>query len=207
MKPYISVLCLNTTIITIHRDKLHTIEQIIRDLDDEAPLYAKTSSALLYYLLMEISRSNVDAALEARAEAERLDQTCHKQPESLDPTDIATLWRKVSHFSAVHDDHTYCAGVLQTIESEAFRVSKQSHFFHDMLRLTDLSRQLIEGAESRVSSLERDYELTLQRRVENRLRFLTIPSAVFLPVTFISAVYGMNFNDMPFMGEPLATCQ
>jgi len=30
----------------------------------------------------------------------------------------------------------------------------------------------------------------------------TILSAVFLPLTLISAVYGMNFNDLPGMGVP-----
>ncbi|MEQ8790825.1 MAG: CorA family divalent cation transporter [Pirellulaceae bacterium] len=93
--------------------------------------------------------------------------------------------------------------MLQTVESEAFRVSEQERFFHELLRLSELARQLIDGAEARVASLERDYELTMQRRVDSRLRFLTILSAVFLPLTLISAVYGMNFNDLPGMGVPL----
>jgi magnesium transporter len=92
--------------------------------------------------------------------------------------------------------------MLQTVESEAFRVSQQSNFFHDILRLSELSHQLIQGAESRVNSLQRDYEMLLQNRVDNRLRFLTILSSVFLPLTLISAIYGMNFNDLPAMNEP-----
>ncbi|QDT31234.1 magnesium transporter CorA family protein [Thalassoglobus polymorphus] len=203
LKPYISILCLNTTIITIHRNDSHSIEQIIRDLSFDTPLYAKTSSALLFYLLMAIGKGTVGAALEVRSEAELLDQACHEHPDNLDPKEIATLRRKVSHYSAVHDDHTYCAGILQTVESEAFRVSEQSHFYHDMLKLTQLSGQIIDGAESRVVSLARDYELVLQRRVDNRLRFLTILSAVLMPLSLISGIYGMNFNDMPAMGKPL----
>ncbi len=201
-KPYVSILCLKTTILTIHRDELHTIEDLIQGLNADVPLYARSSSALLYYLLVQIGKANLDAALDARAEAERLDQACHEQPETLDPDEIAALRRKVSHYAAVHDDHTYCAGVLQTVESEAFRVSEQSSFFRDMLRLSDLAGQLIGGAESRVSSLQRDYELLLQNRVNSRLQFLTILSAVFLPLTLISAIYGMNFDDLPAMGMP-----
>lgn len=201
-KPYISLLCLKTTIITIHRDPSHTIDDIIRGLDSEAPLYARDSSALLYYLLMQIGQANLETALDVRAEAERLDQACHDAPESLDPNEIAVLRRKISHYAAVHDDHVYCAGVLQTVETEAFRVSEQSRFFHDILRLSELAGQLIDGAESRVSSLQRDYELLLQNRVDRRLQFLTILSGVFLPLTLISAIYGMNFDDLPAMGTP-----
>ena len=201
-KPYVSVLCLNTTLITIHRDSLHTIEDLIGGLDAEVPLYAQSTSALLYYLLIEIGRGNIDAALAVRADAERLDQDCHEHPNSLDPREIATLRRQVSHYSAVHDDHTYNVGMLQTVESEAFRISEQGKFFHETLRLAELSQQLIDGAESRVNSLQRDYELQMQSRVENRLRFLTILSAVFLPLTLISAIYGMNFTNLPAMGLP-----
>lgn len=199
-KPYISILCLNTTIITIHRDRLHTIEDLIRDLDGDVPLYANSSSALLYYLLVQISKCNVDAALEVRDAAERMDRACHENSEDLDPQKISALRRKVSHFSAVHDDHTYCAGVLQTVESDAFSVSEQSKYFHQMLQLSELSSRIIAGAESRVSILQRDYEAVVQNRVDSRLQFLTIISAVFLPLTLISGIYGMNFNDLPGMG-------
>ena len=201
-KPYLSVICLNTTIITIHRDPLHTLDDIISGLDEEVPLYAKSSSALLYYVLMEIGRCNVDAALDVRAEAERLDQISHESLDDVAPQMITALRRRINHYAAVHDDHTYCTGLLRTVESEAFSASQQSQFFHELLRLSELAGQLIDGAEARVSSLERDYELSLQKRVDNRLRFLTILSAVLMPLSLISAIYGMNFTDLPGMGIP-----
>jgi magnesium transporter len=201
-KPYLSVICLNTTIITIHRDPLHTMDDIISGLDEEVPLYAQTSSALLYYVLLEVGRCNVDAALDVRAEAERLDQISHESLEGVDPQMISELRRRINHYAAVHDDHIYCTGLLQTVESEAFDASQQSQFFHELLRLSELAGQLIDGAESRVSSLERDYELSLQKRVDNRLRFLTVLSAVLMPLSLISGIYGMNFTDLPGMGVP-----
>lgn len=201
-KPYLSVLCLPTTLITIHRDRLHTIDDIIRDLDADIPLYDQTVSALLYCLLIGVSKCNVDAALDLRAEAEKLDQACHAAEETLEPRQIAVLRRKASHCSAVHDDHIYCAGVLQTVESKAFSVSAQGRHFQEMLKLAGLAGKLIDGAEARVASLQRDYENSVQANVENRLRFLTVLSAVFLLMTLISAVYGMNFNDLPAMGAP-----
>lgn len=200
--PYLSVLCLRTTLITIHRDPVHTVEDIIRDLDADIPLYEQSASALLYFLLIGVSKCNIDAALNVRADAEQLDRAYHARDEALDPDRIARLRRRVSHASAVHDDHIYCAGVLQTVKSHAFSVSRQSPHFQDLLKLAELAGKLIDGAESRVTSLQREYENSVQNNVENRLRFLTILSGVFLPMTLISAVYGMNFNDLPAMGAP-----
>lgn len=199
-KPYISILSVSTTIITIHRDPEHTIEDIICGVGVDAPLYAHTCAALLYYLLIEIGRQNVDAALAVRGEADRLDMAAQEDPQRLDPKVIADLRRRIAHYAAVNDEHTYCAGILQTVESEAFRISAQGSFFHEMLRLSELARQIIAGAQARVSALQREYELCVQSRVDKRLQFLTILSAVFLPLTLISAIYGMNFNDLPGMG-------
>lgn len=199
-KPYVSILCLHTTIITIHHDRLHTIEDVIRDLDGDVPLYANNSSALLYYLLIEIGKQNVDAALRVRDDAEILDHACHENPDALDPQIISTLRRKLSHYSSVHDDQSYCVGVLQTVESAVFRFSEQSKFFSDMLQLSELAGQIISGSANRVDSLQREYEAVVQSRVDSRLQFLTILSAVFLPLTLISAIYGMNFDDLPGMG-------
>ena len=39
---------------------------------------------------------------------------------------------------------------------------------HEWLRLSELIEKLIDIAESRVSSPERDYELSVQKRIENR---------------------------------------
>ncbi len=202
-KPYISVLCLPTTIITIHRDRLHTIEDIIHGLDAEVPLGSPTSSALLHFLIVQIGKQNIDAALQVRAEAERLDQACHEQVDALDPVQIDTLRRRVSHYASVQDDRMFCMGLLQSVDSQAFRASEHAQFIREMLPVSGISRQLIAGAEARVATLQRDYELTMQGRVDNRLRFLTMISAVFMPLTLISAIYGMNFNDLPAMGQPL----
>lgn len=199
-KPYVSFLCLKTTVITIHRDKLHTIEDVIRDLDGDVPLYANSSPAMLYYLLVEIGKQTVNAALKVREAAEQLDQACHENPEALDPRKIAVLRRKISHYAAVHDDHAYCTGVLQTVESAAFQFSEQARHFGDTLQLSGLAGQIIAGTADRVASLQRDYDALVQSRVESRLQFLTILSAVFLPLTLISGLYGMNFNDLPGMG-------
>lgn len=201
-KPYLAILCLKTTLITIHRDSSHTVEDIVRDLNAEIPLYARSVSALLYLLLVEIGKCNVDSALDVRREAEALDQACHERLELLDPWKISMLRRKVSHCLAVHDDHIYTAGMLQTVESEAFNVSQESPHFQQLLKLAELSGRLIDGAEARVASLQRDYEISVQNRVDSRLQFLTVLSAVFLPMTLITAIYGMNFNDLPAMGVP-----
>jgi len=199
-KPYMSVLCLQSTLITIHRDIVHSIDDVIDDLDDEVPLFEQSTSALLYHLLTEIGRRNLEAALDVRTMADELGHSLRKDPDQIDPQELTALQHQVSHYSTVYDDHTYCAGVLRTVESKILRTSEGLSFFNDMLQLAEVSRQLINGTRSRVMDLQRMYEAAVQERVESRLRLLTILSAIFLPLTLISGIYGMNFDDLPGMG-------
>ena len=44
----------------------------------------------------------------------------------------------------------------------------------------------------------------LQEVGNRRLRYLTVISAVFMPLTLISSIYGMNFDSMPELHVPHA---
>ncbi|WP_175517250.1 magnesium transporter CorA family protein [Planctomicrobium piriforme] len=199
IKPYISVLCLKTTIITIHRDIEGGIDDHFRDLDSDSPFLVHNTLSLLYFLMVEIGARNVEAALDVREEAEAMEQATRADPITLDPRRIAALRQRVSHCAAVHDNNAYCAAALGTVENEVVHASHPPAIARETVRLSEMAGSLIEGAEAKVAAVQQEYELAVQHRLENRLRFLTIISAVFLPLTLISAVYGMNFNDLPAM--------
>lgn len=137
-----------------------------------------------------------------RSEAETLANALDRDPERIDPQQIANMRRQISHYATVHDDHTYCAGVLRTVESGKLRFADNSGLFSEQLQLSEMAGQMIIGAQSRVADQQKTYDGIVQQRVENRLRMLTLLSAIFLPLTLISGIYGMNFTDLPGMGIP-----
>ena len=51
--------------------------------------------------------------------------------------------------------------------------------------------------EGQISELYQQYELIQQNKMNNRLQILTVISAVFLPLTLLAGIYGMNFDNMP----------
>ena len=51
--------------------------------------------------------------------------------------------------------------------------------------------------ESKVDGIQSHYELTLQEKATKRLNTLTVVQAIFVPLTFITGIYGMNFILMP----------
>ncbi len=46
------------------------------------------------------------------------------------------------------------------------------------------------------------YLSTNANRMNEVMKILTIMSSIFIPVTFVAGVYGMNFPDMPEIHSP-----
>lgn len=75
--------------------------------------------------------------------------------------------------------------------------AKTYPFLHD---LDDLSTQALEAIEiyyTMVGDQMNIYQTNINYRINDVMKVLTIFSAVFIPLTFIVGVYGMNFKFMP----------
>lgn len=78
------------------------------------------------------------------------------------------------------------------------KVSEQ--LIDDVRRLLDHADRLLE----RITMLTQFHYMVLSDRVNSVVQKLTIISAIFLPLTLIASIYGMNFRYMPELKHPLA---
>lgn len=59
---------------------------------------------------------------------------------------------------------------------------------------------IIESQRDMANGLVEIYYSTLSMRINDIMRILTVVSTIFIPLTFITGVYGMNFRYMPELG-------
>ena len=88
------------------------------------------------------------------------------------------------------------AGALERMESHLVKEATQV-FFRDVY---DHSVQVIDSVESYrdiLSSLLEIYLATVSNKMNEIIKVLTIISTIFIPLTFVAGVYGMNFKYMP----------
>ena len=87
-------------------------------------------------------------------------------------------------------------GALERGESKLVRKST-AIFFRDVY---DHTIQVIDGVESfrdMTSSLQDLYLSSLSNRMNEVMKVLTIIATIFVPLTFLAGIYGMNFDFMP----------
>jgi magnesium transporter len=54
--------------------------------------------------------------------------------------------------------------------------------------------------DERVKDLSSQFTLYVQEKINRKLAVLTVISAVFLPLTLLAGIYGMNISNMPELG-------
>jgi magnesium transporter len=93
---------------------------------------------------------------------------------------------------------------LKTIKDDDTNHLIQKETFNFFIRLHQKSLELLEQIDSDMSSLESAsnfYFSEQSRKMNEIMKTLTIISAIFIPLTFIVGVYGMNFENMPELRE------
>jgi len=77
---------------------------------------------------------------------------------------------------------------------------EQQKYFYDMRNTCQYLIEEIDGLELRLDSSENLYFSLQGHRMNQVMTTLTIMAAIFIPLTFLAGIYGMNFQYMPELG-------
>lgn len=196
-RPYVSIICLPQRLVTIRRGAIPFLDKLAADLIEHLQLYSVSKEAILYHILDGLIDQNTLLVINARDEVDQLMNAFDEDPGSIDVEDIQTLQQRVSRLTSIAEDQLYCVTNLQSVDSRAFSIGRQREYYRDLVSAGDRAIRFTNRLERRLNDLYEYYQLTLHDRAEARLRFLTVLSAIFLPLTLISSIYGMNFGHMP----------
>jgi len=64
--------------------------------------------------------------------------------------------------------------------------------------------EIVEMYRERASGLYETYMSAVSNRMNQIMKVLTVISTIFIPLTFMAGVYGMNFQHFPELGQPWA---
>ncbi len=200
----ISLLCLPTTLVTIHREPVPAISDLASRLAGQIRLKSATTSALVYQVITRLSAENFFAFGACRQRQEALSKRIIEDSDSIEPEDIFALSQQITNIGDANEDHAFCVDVLQKVESASFGVADQLEHFKELDRSLERHQRSMDRLEENVKDLHQQFLLAIQDRTGNRLKILTVLSAVFLPLTLIAGIYGMNFENMPELGARYA---
>ena len=151
---------------------------------------------LLYVIILEILSNYGKLVLSYREEMEELASELDKKSSKISPDDFLESKSQLSVFSRSLE-RLYFTLSFPPVK-DVFDVNNSyRNYFDYLLTNMNLIKTSLKGTEERLESLNDHYQLLLQAKANKRLNLLTIIQAIFVPLTLVVGVYGMNFTNMP----------
>lgn len=75
-------------------------------------------------------------------------------------------------------------------------------YFHEMLQNVTTTRNAIDSSRVLLDGIIASVQAHSSSRTREIMRFLTVISAIFLPLSLVAGLYGMNFNIIPGKSDP-----
>ncbi|MHC4937553.1 MAG: magnesium transporter CorA family protein [Planctomycetota bacterium] len=197
-REYFSAFLSPGLLLTGHRDAVHAVDSAAATLQS-APedLSELTPFGLLSALSsLEIGRA-VEMAQELRSEVERISHQIDNEPDEVSALEIRKLRRRIARLGTICEDEIFVLTRVGNLDVQKFGVDSSREDWVTRMELDRHLAQALDRLERRVEEIQVAFQLHLQDRSNSRLNMLSIISAVFLPLTLIAGIYGMNFENMP----------
>ena len=183
-------------LVTIHGGRVEFIERIKHDYPDDFLHHAETPSFLLYELWDHLLDRYVLVQDQFEERVEKIQVRLMEEVDDALFREIAELGRDLVHFRKVL---LPARAVLTDLASRKSRfVSEATQpFLANMVGTVERVLQDLLADREILSDSLNLHMSAVSHRTNEVMRRLTVVSVLFLPLTFLVGVYGMNFDTQP----------
>ena len=192
----VAFLCTRNLCVTMHPKPVaaltKTADALTRDVELSEASTAQLASSLLAGLLGPL----IDGVGAIRSKVLEMQDQMDRDPGGVELAEILDYGSSIRSLDAITSEHVACFGKLKLLETSVLDISGSSAF-----QTVASDAQYVDRAgdriEKRLDNLRDQYSMNQQDRTNQRLAVLTVISAIFLPMTLLAGIYGMNFDVMP----------
>ncbi len=169
----------------------------VRLRENKGILRERTADYLLYTMLESILDNYFKTLTKLDEEIGKFNFTNTKKEPSPNALELIENHKKFVHFikKSILPIKEFTQ-IVERGECECIAEKHQKYF----LEIKDLCLTLIDNCDMIISSLESETNLFFSvqgHRMNQVMKTLTIVATIFIPLTFIAGIYGMNFSNMP----------
>jgi len=200
-RAHVAALCLKNLLVTVQSEPIENpveSQQPI-DLSELGPL--STASVLCSILLWQGART-ARAARVLREQLLQMDQRMDGDPASVEESELAQLKTDLLRADAISEEQDEAFRILSEVQTYALSFSSLKGSMSLLTSSANATRRLDDRLQDRFQELRHRASEYKQDALNRRLGFLTVISTVFLPLTLLTGIWGMNFETMPELRHP-----
>ncbi len=186
------------------------LDRLVITIDDEPARFNMLNEDITRFKIQEGTTAGVICAfarvhsarlrhsvIGLRKEGDALSDRMDSDPETVSLAEILTLKRSVLIFGAIVDEELAIFELLKVFNLPALQLGRLTGPFQIAIETTRATDRDIDRLDRRVCDVRDGYNSAQQDKTNRRLGMLTIISAIFMPLTLMTGIYGMNFDVMP----------
>ena len=182
-------------IITIHYNENKVIKGLLEEFKKETNAFSGGTDFIMYRILDEIIDQYFVVTDKLENKIDILEEKAMNNPVQQTVTEIMRTKKNIVKLRRVVSPIREVINTLlrhEDIISEANRIYYSDLYDH-ILRIYDY----IESEQEMITSCLELYSSQLSNSMNKEMKFLTIITTVMMPLTIITGLYGMNFDNMP----------
>ena len=193
----ISVVASPNFVISFHENDEPVFEAVERRLRENTGRIRRLGTGYLFYSLLD---TLVDRMLFLTEEIEDaisdLEDKVLMESGSLDIDEVYHLKRIIVRLGRIATPMREAVRSIERLDHEL--LSKLDEMYlHDLVDHVIRAGDRVEHARMILQGLQDYHHMLQERRTSDIIRVLTVMSSIFIPLTFVVGVYGMNFENMP----------
>lgn len=180
-------------VITATRQKLREIRSIKPIMMEEQ---INSPDKFLYYLLDLVVDNYFTVGYRIESKIEKLDEDILMHPRKSHQNEIIGLRSEIMWLKNVLGPQK---NVIMALTKKDLRLVDENlqKYFNDIYENAVKIHETFDTFRDLIGNLREAYQLSLSNRMNDIMRMFTALTTIFMPMTIITSLYGMNFDNMP----------
>ena len=194
---YIHILLHKNILITHTKADTNPLDKSWQNIRSGARPEGEESIFLLMLILDGLTESLVGNHLIARTMINDYIKGLSQIPKEDDNDMVVELKELLAIIAGQCEENLFSCALLRTLLNRPSIPNSARNILNDILDTLNHVQKSMTRLDQRLEDQLLRIDSHLREQTDKRLRILTVISSIFMPITFISSVYGMNFHYMP----------
>jgi len=194
-------------IITLHDNKLFGLTDLFNSCQSSQYYkenYLSHNPAWLLHQILDRLFYNLFPMLDHIAENnQEIENNIFSGKEREMMKEILMIKRNIVNFRTIMQSHRTIVKRLINFNAPFLSVSKYKGLYEKLLLTTRDIWEILESHKESIDALQETNESAISFRLNDIMKTLTVISVIFLPLTLVASLFGMNNTNMPFVNNPL----
>jgi magnesium transporter len=205
---YAGIVCRENLLLTVHRGPLAGQRQQNKVQYSESWLADRSIAALVAAVMIDLSLRCLQHTTKIKNALLALEERIDRDPDMVMVDEILDMRSQLMTLAMVVSDQLPALKALGATDKPFFRHKDAQEYMNCALVNLEAAQGAVVRLDNKIGDMRSELQMHAQDKTNHRLAVLTIFSAIFMPLTLMAGIWGMNFETMPelkfSMGYPLA---